>query len=91
MTATMIETVELPDLNTALPCECPGDAHGPDGCEREAAYRVANPCGHQAELLCGPCTSDILRIVADGCPNCDGWLLCPDCGEDVDHMEVQPI
>lgn len=91
MTAILPEVTDLPDLDAAVPCECPGEGHGDEGCQSEAKYRAAYPCGHQAELLCGKCTSDILLMIADGCPDCDGPYYCQDCDEPIEHLDMRPL
>lgn len=91
MTATLPDTVDMPDLKTAVPCECPGESHQPDGCQREVRYRASSPCGHIVELLCQPCLDMLLEFVRKGCPGCEGALSCPQCQQSIKSMTVQPV
>lgn len=91
MTTTVVDTAQLPDLESTVPCECLGESHAPQGCQREAHYRASNPCGHQAQLLCGECVADLKRVIAEGCPDCGGVLSCLECDAEVDVIVVVPL
>ncbi len=91
MPAAVVDMTQLPDVESTVPCECSGDSHAPDGSQREARYRTSNPCGHQVELLCGHCVSDLMRVIAEGCPDCGGVLHCLECDAEIDVIVVVPL
>ncbi len=93
MTVTDAEVEALPDLDQGLPCQCPGEAHQPEGCDRTARYRATFPCGHCPELLCGTCTSDLIAMIDNGCPEpgCDELICCPQCDQPAEHVVVRPL
>lgn len=73
MTALLVDTDQLPDLDATIGCECPG--HGDGGCDSEATVLAWDvPCGHEQETLCAPCAEGIrVWVREESRPSRDGF------------------
>lgn len=91
MTAVLPDIDQMPDLDAAVPCECPGN--GDDGCPDEAEVLTWNsPCGHEQEALCKPCAAGVRdMIIEEGCANCGGPIICDVCDADIEDLGFRAL